>query len=256
MLARRASAMRSFASVMNFDRRCRCACPERVLGLLHAGVSLRRDATRGRSASGPNPPAARALTDNQPRPQPRRLCPMSTHPRSPEYARVLEENQRYVDHFDRSKLPMPPGRGLAIVACMDARLTVEDVLGLRTGDAHIIRNAGGLIDRRRAALARHQPEPARHERGPDHRAHRLRDAHVQGRRRAEAAAREDGKDVDLPLLAFSDVDDNLRKQVDRVKAHPWLKPGNAGTRSRVRGGDRPGPGSHRRRDPGGGLTRR
>jgi len=56
----------------------------------------------------------------------------------------LEENRLYVAQFDKSKLAMPPSKHLAVLACMDARLTVEDMLGLRTGDAHIIRNAGGL----------------------------------------------------------------------------------------------------------------
>ncbi len=69
---------------------------------------------------------------------------MAVQARFPEYARALAENERYVSQFDRSSLLLPPGRKLAILACMDARLTVEDVLGLRTGDAHIIRNAGGL----------------------------------------------------------------------------------------------------------------
>src|SRR5580765_8932359 len=62
----------------------------------------------------------------------------------PQLARALAENDRYAAQFDRSSLPLPPGRKLAVLACMDARLTVEDALGLRTGDAHIIRNAGGL----------------------------------------------------------------------------------------------------------------
>ena len=69
---------------------------------------------------------------------------MATQTLSAEYERALSENERYVAQFDRSNLPLPPGRKLAVLACMDARLTVEDVLGLRTGDAHIIRNAGGL----------------------------------------------------------------------------------------------------------------
>jgi hypothetical protein len=64
--------------------------------------------------------------------------------RAPQLARALAENDRYAAQFDRSSLPLPPGRKLAVLACMDARLTVEDALGLRTGDAHIIRNAGGL----------------------------------------------------------------------------------------------------------------
>ncbi len=63
----------------------------------------------------------------------------------PEYVRLLAENQRYTEAFDRSALTAAPLSGLAIVACMDARLDVEETLGLRTGDAHIIRNAGGLV---------------------------------------------------------------------------------------------------------------
>src|SRR5271163_2441132 len=58
---------------------------------------------------------------------------------------VLKANESYAQEFKLGHLPMPPGRKLAIVACMDARLTVEQVLGLKTGDAHIIRNAGGIV---------------------------------------------------------------------------------------------------------------
>ncbi|MFL5668567.1 MAG: beta-class carbonic anhydrase, partial [Chloroflexota bacterium] len=61
-----------------------------------------------------------------------------------EFGRILAENERYTESFDRSALTAAPLRGIAIVACMDARLDVEETLGLRTGDAHIIRNAGGL----------------------------------------------------------------------------------------------------------------
>lgn len=60
------------------------------------------------------------------------------------YEECRKANVEYARTFDRSKLAMPPAKHLAIVACMDARLTVEEFLGLRTGDAHIIRNAGGL----------------------------------------------------------------------------------------------------------------
>ena len=83
---------------------------------------------------------------------------MAVDVHTPEYARAIEENDRYAKQFDRSSLPLPFGRRLAVVACMDARLTVEDVLGLRTGDAHIIRNAGGLAtdDAIRSAPRRRQ----------------------------------------------------------------------------------------------------
>ncbi len=63
----------------------------------------------------------------------------------PELERLLQANRDYAEVFDRSTLTIPPKRSLAIVACMDARLTVEDFLGLRTGDAHVIRNAGGIV---------------------------------------------------------------------------------------------------------------
>jgi carbonic anhydrase len=57
---------------------------------------------------------------------------------------VLAANQQYASKFDKGSLAMPPAKKLAILACMDARLSVEQLLGLKTGDAHIIRNAGGI----------------------------------------------------------------------------------------------------------------
>lgn len=61
-----------------------------------------------------------------------------------EFERILEQNERFVEAFDRSALTAAPLTGLAILTCMDARIDVEDALGLRVGDAHIIRNAGAL----------------------------------------------------------------------------------------------------------------
>src|ERR1700694_3010187 len=57
---------------------------------------------------------------------------------------VLSANKGYAAKFDGGSLAMPPVRKVAILACMDARLTVEQLLGLKAGDAHIIRNAGGI----------------------------------------------------------------------------------------------------------------
>lgn len=61
-----------------------------------------------------------------------------------EFERILRENERFQEAFDRSALTAAPLTGLAILTCMDARIDVEDALGIRVGDAHIIRNAGGL----------------------------------------------------------------------------------------------------------------
>ena len=56
----------------------------------------------------------------------------------------LANTDTYAAAFTKGDLPLPPAEYVAVVACMDARLTVEPALGLRTGDAHIIRNAGGI----------------------------------------------------------------------------------------------------------------
>ncbi|KAH6670991.1 carbonic anhydrase [Plectosphaerella plurivora] len=52
-------------------------------------------------------------------------------------------NEKYAASFNKGHLPLPPGRKVAVVACMDARLDPAKVLGLEEGDAHVIRNAGG-----------------------------------------------------------------------------------------------------------------
>jgi carbonic anhydrase len=58
---------------------------------------------------------------------------------------LLRNNEAYAESFDKADLPLPPAKGVAVVACMDARLNVFAMLGLREGDAHVIRNAGGVI---------------------------------------------------------------------------------------------------------------
>ena len=140
-----------------------------------------------------------------------------------EFERALAENERYAAQFDRSNLPVPPGRRLAVLACMDARLTVEDVLGLRTGDAHIIRNAGGLAtdDAIRSLVI------SQHLLGTDevivieHTGCGMLTFEDEPVRRKIASAQ--GVSVDLPLLPFSDLEANLRDQVRKIKNHPWVK---------------------------------
>ncbi|MEJ2604958.1 MAG: carbonic anhydrase [Gammaproteobacteria bacterium] len=57
----------------------------------------------------------------------------------------LAANKRYAEQFDKGDKPMPPARKVAVVACMDARLETGRLLGLEEGDAHVIRNAGGVV---------------------------------------------------------------------------------------------------------------
>jgi carbonic anhydrase len=58
---------------------------------------------------------------------------------------LLANAERYAETFDKGDLPMPPGRHVAVLACMDARLNPYGLLGLQEGDAHVIRNAGGVV---------------------------------------------------------------------------------------------------------------
>jgi carbonic anhydrase len=139
-----------------------------------------------------------------------------------EFSRALSENERYTQQFDRSVLPLPPGRRLAVLACMDARLTVEDVLGLRTGDAHIIRNAGGLAseDALRSLVISQQLLGTEEVIVIEHTGCGMltfKDDEVG----ADLAAKT-GSDVGLPLHAFDDLETNLRAQVARIKEHPWI----------------------------------
>ena len=148
---------------------------------------------------------------------------MTTQATSSEYARALAENQRYAAQFDQSSLPLPPGRKLAVLACMDARLTVEDVLGLRTGDAHIIRNAGGLAtdDAIRSLVISQQLLGTEEVIVIEHTGCGMltfqdHDVH-------QDLVQKTGADIDLAFHAFPDLESNLRSQVDRIREHPWIK---------------------------------
>ena len=140
-----------------------------------------------------------------------------------ELARALAANRRYAGRFDGSALAGPPARKLAVIACMDARLTVEEVLGLRTGDAHIIRNAGGLAtdDAIRSLVI------SQHLLGTDE---VIVVEHTgcgmltfDDERVRLQIATETGTEVDLAFHAFLDLEANLRAQVERIRAHPWIK---------------------------------
>src|SRR5438874_9998500 len=58
---------------------------------------------------------------------------------------LVRNNDAYAQSFKKGDLPLPPAKRLAVVACMDARLDVHRILGLEEGDAHVIRNAGGVV---------------------------------------------------------------------------------------------------------------
>jgi carbonic anhydrase len=142
---------------------------------------------------------------------------------SAEYERILVENLRYVEAFDRSALTAAPLSGLAVLACMDARLDVEEALGLRTGDAHIIRNAGGLAtdDAIRSIIISQQLLGTNEVLVIGHTGCGLLAADEEGLR--ERLASQTGRRLDLAFGSFVDLDDSVRAQVERLRAHPWIK---------------------------------
>ncbi|MCI0347192.1 MAG: carbonic anhydrase [Chloroflexi bacterium] len=139
-----------------------------------------------------------------------------------EFGRILEQNERFAEAFDRSALTAAPLTGLAILTCMDARIDVEDALGLRVGDAHIIRNAGGLAseDVIRSLVVSQQLLGTReivviaHTRcglhGADEAALRTR------------VAESTGVDTELGFGAFPDLEAMVREQVEILATEPVL----------------------------------
>ena len=140
-----------------------------------------------------------------------------------EYGRLLAENHRYTETYDRSALTAAPLTGLAIVACMDARLDVEEALGLRTGDAHIIRNAGGLAtdDVIRSLIVSQQLLGTAEIVVIGHTKCGLLGADETALLERMAAAT--GQNFDIEFGAFDDLTTSIQASVERLKTHPWLK---------------------------------
>jgi carbonic anhydrase len=141
-----------------------------------------------------------------------------------EYDRILRENQRYVEAFDRSSLTAAPLSGLAILACMDARLDVEETLGLRTGDAHIIRNAGGLAteDAIRSLIVSQERLGTTEVLVIGHTGCGLEGADETAIR--ESLVARTGRDLGLAFGSFPDLAASVRAQVEILRAHPWIRP--------------------------------
>jgi carbonic anhydrase len=137
---------------------------------------------------------------------------------------LLDANTRYAGSFDLGRLSHIPARKLAVVACMDTRLNVEDMLGLRLGEAHIIRNAGGIVtdDVLRSLIISHKLLGTQEFVVINHTQCGMttfRDEELQARLKNETGANASG----VRFYTFSDLEENLRAQVARIKASPFLK---------------------------------
>jgi len=132
---------------------------------------------------------------------------------------LLAANERYASTFGKGGLRSPPARRFAVVTCMDARLDPARFLGLEEGDAHVIRNAGGLVteDALRSLVISH------HELG-------TQEAYVIGHEacgmimlsneRMRAQLGPAAADVDF--LGFTDLDEAVRGSVRKIRESPLL----------------------------------
>jgi carbonic anhydrase len=139
-----------------------------------------------------------------------------------QYRRLLAQNERFAGSFDRSALTAAPLTGLAILTCMDARILVEDALGMRVGDAHIIRNAGALAseDAIRSLIVSQQLLGTREIVVIAHTRCGLHGADEAGlRRRVEEST---GTATEIAFGAFPDLDGMVRRQLEILKAEPAL----------------------------------
>ena len=139
-----------------------------------------------------------------------------------ESGRALADNTRGAASLNEADVATPPTPRLAVLACMDARLTVEDILGLRRGEAHIIRNAGGLAtdDAIRSLVISQRLLGTAEVIVIEHTGCGML-TFEDGPVRA-SIAEATGVELDLPLLPFPDLEANLRAQVERIRTHPWI----------------------------------
>jgi len=136
---------------------------------------------------------------------------------------LIMANEEYVETFRYGKLSMPPARKLAILACMDARLTVEDFLGLETGDAHIIRNAGGIAtdDALRSLIISHELLGTNEFLVVNHTdCGMLTFKDEDLRRKLKEKYKSDAGKINF--YSFDDLSDNVKQQVKRIKTTPFI----------------------------------
>jgi carbonic anhydrase len=135
---------------------------------------------------------------------------------------LLRNNEAYAASFDKGDLPLPPAKKVAVLACMDARLDPAGILGLHEGDAHVIRNAGGVVtDDEIRSLAISQRLLGTEEIILIHHTDcgMLTFSDDEFRRSIQD---ETGIKPAWPAEAFGDIDEDVRQSVARIKASPFI----------------------------------
>ncbi len=134
----------------------------------------------------------------------------------------LANNERYAETFDTGNLPMPPSKKVAVIACMDARVMPSKLLGIKEGEAHVIRNAGGVVtDDEIRSLAISQRLLGTEEVILVHHTDcgMLTFTDEDFRRSIEE---EVGVRPQWSAEAFDDLEEDVRQSIERIKASPFL----------------------------------
>ncbi len=135
---------------------------------------------------------------------------------------LLRNAEEYAASFDKGDLPLPPAKGVAVVACMDARLIPTRVLGLEEGDAHVIRNAGGVVtDDEIRSLAISQRLLGTTEIILIHHTDcgMLTFTDDEFKRSVQD---DTGIKPEWAAEAFSDLDEDVRQSIARIQASPFI----------------------------------
>jgi len=138
---------------------------------------------------------------------------------------VVEANRKYAETHELRRLTPRPERKLAVLTCMDTRLSIV-TLGLKAGDAHIIRNAGGIVtdDTLRSLLISHYLLGTEEfmvinhtDCGLMHTSEQDLRTRIQNRTGTAAIA-------PAFFYAFQNIEENVRHQLQKLRSHPWIPP--------------------------------
>lgn len=136
---------------------------------------------------------------------------------------IFNSNENYAKDYRHSHLKSTPLKKIAVLACMDARLLVEDILGLSTGEANIIRNAGGIAteDAIRSLIVSHEllgTEEFIVINHTDCGMQKFSDEHIRNNIKQKYH-----KDTgDLQFYTFSNLEENVKNQVEKIKTNPYI----------------------------------
>ena len=137
---------------------------------------------------------------------------------------LLKANETFARNFTLGELSVRPKRRVAVLACMDSRILFEHCLGLEPGDAHMIRNAGGIAteDALRSLIVSHHLLDTQEFIIINHTDCGL--LKVQEYELRAELTRKMGAIASEPahFYAFDNLEENVRQQIQRVKSHPWI----------------------------------